>query len=82
MHFRYDNRKEMKLTKHGEIVLKHCKKVMEEDQKLIEDLSSHENYIPQFEPYKIMTKMIDDPDNIMEKRLNELVCSPMHTIRI
>ena len=39
----------------------------------------NKNYIPPFEPYKIMTKLYEDPDYIMGKGLSELVSSIAET---
>lgn len=73
--FRKGQLKLMQLTKHGEILLRHCKQVVKQDKQLQEELIQNKNYIPPFEPYKIMTKLYEDPDYIMGKRLSELVSS-------
>ena len=71
--FRKGQLKLMQLTKHGEILFKYCKQVIKQDKQLQEELTQNKNYIPPFEPYKIMTKLYEDPDYIMGKRLSVLV---------
>ncbi len=71
--FRKGQLKLMQLTKHGEILLKYCQQVVKQDKQLQEELTQNRNYIPPFEPYKIMTKLYEDSDYIMGKRLSELV---------
>jgi len=71
--FRKGQLKLMQLTKHGEILFRYCKQVVKQDMQLQEELTQNKNYIPPFEPYKIMTKLYEDPDYIMGKRLSELV---------
>ncbi len=73
--FRKGQLKLMQLTKHGEILLKYCQQVVRQDKQLKEELMQNKNYIPPFEPYKIMTKLYEDPDYIMGKVLSELVSS-------
>ncbi|PJJ27772.1 LysR family transcriptional regulator [Lacrimispora celerecrescens] len=77
--FRKGQLKLMQLTKHGEILFKYCKQVVKQDKQLQEELAQNKNYVPPFEPYKIMTKLYEDPDYIMGKRLSELVSSIAET---
>lgn len=72
--FRKGQLKLMQLTKHGEILFKYCQQVVKQEKQLQEELN-RKNYIPPFEPYKIMTKLYEDTDYIMGKRLSELVSS-------
>ncbi len=65
----------MYITRHGEILFKHCQRVILEDVRLKEELKHIENYIPPFEPYKVITKMCDNPSYIMGRKLNELITS-------
>lgn len=77
--FRLGKMKQMHITRHGEILLKHCQKVILEEERLKKELAECENYILPFEPYKIIKNLCDDPDYIMGKRLNQLVSSVAHT---
>jgi len=77
--FRKGNLNLMQLTKHAEILLKYCQQVVRQDKQLQEELMKNKNYIPPFEPYKIMTKLYEDPNYIMGKRLSELVSSVAKT---
>lgn len=71
--FRVGSGHEMRITRHGEILLKHCKRVILEEERLKKELAECENYILPFEPYKIIKRLCDDPDYIMGKRLNQMV---------
>lgn len=73
--FRIGNKHEMRITRHGEIILKHCRRVILEEERLKKELSECENYILPFEPYKTIKRLCDDPDYIMGKRLNKMVSS-------
>ena len=77
--FRLGKKKQMHITRHGEILLKHCQKVILEEERLKKELAECENYIMPFEPYKIIKNLCDDPDYVMGKRLNQLVSSIAHT---
>lgn len=77
--FRVGQNHKMQITRHGEILLKHCKRVILEEERLKTELSECDNYILPFEPYKIIKNLCDDPDYIMGKKLNQLVSSVAHT---
>ena len=77
--FKPGQMKQMHITRHGDILLKHCQRVILEEERLKKDLAECENYISPFEPYKIIKKMTDDPNYVMGKRLNQLVSSIAHT---
>ncbi|WP_320969005.1 LysR family transcriptional regulator [Hungatella effluvii] len=77
--FRFGQMKKMHITRHGEILLKHCQRVILEEERLKQELAECENYILPFEPYKVIKNLCDDPDYVMGKRLNQLVSSIAQT---